>query len=147
MKLTGAPHGNLPLRTMQNLPKTLPTNAAKETPVLGPEPAPTRSTSLPSSSPGDQGLPRGTLEQDGLRQGRSKSQLPAKGWKSPVNPTKKVSPCQSLLQLLRQEERRKAEVGKPSFHSITPSPWTPSNDNHCNFRKDLTLSTALQYCL
>ena len=56
----------------------IPTNAAKETPMLGLEPAPTRSTSLPSSSPWDLGLPGGMPEQDGLQWGCSKHQPPAK---------------------------------------------------------------------
>ena len=61
--------------------------------MLGLEPAPTRSTSLPSSSPWVLGLPGGTPEQDGLQWGCSKYQPPAKDWKSPVNATEEVPPA------------------------------------------------------
>lgn len=87
--------------------------------MLGPEPAPTHSTSLPSSSPWDQGLPGGMPEQD------SKSQPPAKDWKSPVNPTKKVSPRQSLLQLTEargEEEGRSWETIISQLNSLPVDP-------------------------
>lgn len=55
--------------------------------MLGSEPAPTCSTSLPSPSAWDLGLPRRMPEQDSLWWSCSKYQLPAKDWDFPVNPT------------------------------------------------------------
>ena len=60
--------------------------------MLGSEPALTGSTSLPSSSAWDLGLPRRMPEQDSLQWICSKYQLPAKDSKFPVNPTEVLLP-------------------------------------------------------
>lgn len=127
--------------------EAIPTNTVQEMPMLGWEPAPTRTTSLPSSSPREPCSPQ--RDAGAGRPPMGLQQIPAacKGLETPSEPHRGGSPCPLLLQRLRRRETRKAEVGKPSFHSVTPSPWTRGNDNDHNFRKDLMLSIALRYCL
>lgn len=101
----------------------------------------------PAPHPGNPALPKRDTRAGWPPMGLQQIPATCEGLETPSEPHRGGSPRLLLLQRLRRRETRKAEVGKPSFHSVTPSPWTRGNDNDHNFRKDLMLSIALRYCL